>query len=110
VREPVLHEQQQLPLAYWSSSDYRETTIISVLDFVASHTHIPQNEVGLVAGNCDIGSVISLSFDIMADSTNIDHKVRTGSSFDCISKATVVSAFDVLASRGVVDLNQKLPL
>ena len=73
------------------------------------HTNIPQNKVCLVAGNCDIGSIISFSFNVVADSTNIDDKVRIGSSFNCVSKATVISAFDILASRGVVNLDQKFP-
>ena len=68
---------------------------------------LPQNEVRLITGNCYVGSVVSLPFNVMADSTNVNDKVRIGSSFHCIGKATVVSALDILASRGVVDLGKK---
>ena len=54
--------------------------------------------------NCDVGSVPPLSLHTVADSTNIDNKVRIGSSFNCVGKATVVSACNTIASRGIIDL------
>ena len=47
---------------------------------------------------------MSLSLHTVTDSTNIDDKVRIGGSFNCIGKATVVSAGNTVASRGVIDL------
>ena len=62
------------------------------------------DEVCLKTRNCDVGSIVSLSFHTMTDSTNIDDKIRIGSSFNCVSKATVISACNTIASRGVIDL------
>ena len=47
-----------------------------------------------------------LSLHTMADSTNVDDKVRIGSSFHCIGKATAVGAHDILASRGIINLRE----